>query len=299
MKSYELKPTRHPDLFRVVDREGNWEYYFHAPSGKYLRAVSSVLHNGYAKPRLAEWLKNNSKEDIENKLSVATEKGTKVHHAIEEAFVGAAVNPVAEFSREMLVMNPKTGKSERLDNDEWDCLLSFYQFWTRHEPVVIGYEESVYSLKAGFAGTIDLIGILTKYCGVKYCPCEKFIGKVGVLDYKTGGIWDSYGPQLSAYGNSDNLKEILAKFGYKNPEYTAIIQLGCEMKSTGGVRFEPYDRKESGQHWKEFMAAMTICDGTVKPFDPEKQIVEIPDQFKVAIKFAGEKIKESYGKRKK
>lgn len=273
MKSYELKATHDKDLFRVVDRNGDWKFYFHKPTKQYLPAVNYVLDTGFAKGYgFYKWALSKSPDEAEKILQAAGDKGDAIHQFIAKIFTGEA----KDRSCRILAEDNQTERT--LTNDEWDAILGFQEFWNAHEPVLIVSEMSVYNLKAGYAGTLDAVLKLTKQCDNKLCKCKSFIGKVGVWDWKSGGgIYPSYGAQNAAYGASDNLKRFLGK---RKVEYTAIARIGTNHKKGYELKF--YDRKESNANYKKFLSAMDIAD--IKPFDPAKEVYEIPDVLNIQIK---------------
>lgn len=283
MKNYNYEKTTDKDILKVVDQNGDWTHYLHIPSNTYLRAVNYILKTGYTKGiRFEEYLKSHSKEEVERKLQKAGERGDKVHQYIRFLFEQKPVKGYITADREAKMRSEETGELEQLNNDEWACVLSFLNFWEKHELVLIKHEFTSYSLKHGFAGTGDAIIILTKKCDVKTCPCDKLVGKIGLYDWKSGaGIWDDQGPQTAAYTKGENIKDILKgrKIGY-----TAILRLGTSHVKTNGYELKPYDNKETQKHWKEFRAAKVISDASYKPFNPEKEIVDIPDKVKIKIK---------------
>ena len=266
MKTFELKPTGNSELFRVVDREGDWRFYFHKPSGKYLRAVNAILDEGYAKgTRFYQYLKNISAEEADKKLKAAGDRGDAVHQAINKLLDSGKADRTIKILGE-------DNKSERsLTNDEWDYLLSFGEFWNRHNAKLISKEQAVYSVGYGYAGTYDVICVLQKNCEVKTCKCDAFIGKTGLLDWKSsGGIYNSYGAQVAAYANAHGVK----------CDYTGIVRLGTNHKTTGGYEFQPYNQLETSAHFEEFKAAITIANSEHEPFS-EAEIKDIPDIIKL------------------
>ena len=279
-KNYNLESTLDPTLFRLVDRKGDWSHYFHEPTKSYLRAVNHIIKTGFAQPGLLEWAKKVSPEEAERKLSEAGERGDKIHKFIDLIFNTKSVN----FTRETKIWNRESKQEEVLSDDEWDAILAFKEFWTRHEPLLVAHEISCYSLKYGYAGTTDAVIILTKNCGVKTCKCDEYIGKPGIWDWKSGGgIYESYGPQLSAYGNSESLQKLFKTLDLKL-DYSAVLRIGTNHKTTGGYQLEIYDKKETKEHFNEFLSAITISNSSYRPFDPETDIYEIPDEIKLEIK---------------
>lgn len=276
MKTYELRPTSNPELFRVVDRNGDWTTYFHQPTKTYLRAVNHILTTGYAKgPRFYEWLKSQTKEEAERILERAGERGDRIHQFIAKVLSGEKMH---RYSK-VLAEDSQTEVS--LANDEWDAILAWQSFWTRHEPKLIAYEMSVFNLKVGYAGTLDAILRITKECGNRYCPCKGLAGKLGLYDWKSSsGIRAEYGAQIAAYGASESLKKFLGKHKL---DYSAILRIGTNHKTTGGYELEVYNRKESQTHFKEFLAAVQIANAEYRPFDPDKEIYDIPDTLSMTV----------------
>lgn len=275
--TYTYEKTSHPDLDRVVDREHNWTHYFHRPTKRYLTGITFRLDTGYTKgQRFAEYLKNTPKEEIERRLKITGERGDAVHQLIARAISGERIAITSK------VLNDD-GKPRAIANDEWDCLLSWEQFMVRHDYAVVIHEAAVFNLTrfGGYAGTLDVLGIMRKSCGNRYCKCEPWIGKLGLPDWKTsGGIWESFGAQVAACAEGENLRDHI---GDRKIEYTATVRLGTDKESTGGYDLKVYGPDETKQHLREFGAACTISDAYVKPFDPEKEIRTIPDALGLRV----------------
>ena len=290
MKSYEFKPTKDKDLFRVMDTNGDWTHYFHKPSGKYLRAVNHILNTGYAKgPRFYEWLKNKSAEESEKILKQAGDRGDAIHQFIEIAFkLGGKVNRFTPVLAE-------DNKGERvLTGSEWEAILAFGRFWKAHKPKIIVSDYPVYNLTLGYAGTLDILFKLTETCGTKTCECVDAIGQINLCDFKSGGgIYNSYGAQIAFYKEGENLKAIL---GDRKITSTSILRIGTSHKA--GYEFRYYGKEETETHWVEALAAMTISNSEYKAFDPEKEIYDIPELLELDIEIDKEEVKVKKGKKK-
>lgn len=300
MKTYNLKPTKHPKLFRVVDREGNWEHYaFIETKGMpaiFLRGVTTILKNGYVKgPGLLKFLSDHTATERDEILKAAGEKGDKVHRAIDMMIslpdpitLGGKAYPIAEPIVQKLengvgIFNKEAGDYEPISNEEWDALLAFSSFWNAHEPVVLKSEGSLYSIAGGYAGTADAIVILTKACEVKMCKCEDLIGKIGLFDWKTSkGIYPEYYAQSAAYANAENIGEYLPPEG--KIDYIAILRLGTPHKTTGGYEFKAVTGEGLKGAFNLFNAAKSIADFEYTPFNPERDIEEIPDSLEIQVK---------------
>jgi len=284
MKTYEPKSTSDKNLFRLIDRNGDWTHYYHKPSNKYLRSVNYILDMGYPKGvGLIQWLKSKTAEEAERLLRSAGDRGDAIHQLISLIFAGEA----KDRSSQVLSEDNKTLRF--LTNSEWDAILAFQEFWNDHDPILIVSEMSVYNLKVGYAGTLDAVLMLTKQCENKLCKCKDYINKIGVWDWKSGGgIYNSYGPQIAAYGVSDNLKKLLGK---NRPTYTAIARIGTSHKRGYELKF--YDKNETNTHYKEFLAAKQNADADYRPFDPNKEIYEIPETLNLVIKRVDAKPKKN------
>lgn len=279
MKTFTLEATKHPDLFRVVDRDGNWEHYWHKPSNTYLRGSTTILALGYNKgPWFNKWLSEKTPDEQKQILSAATTKGDKVHRWIDLAL--SAEPGVRVHERKFGVFSKESKQEELLSNDEWSCILSFSEFWKRHEPILIRSEAPVFNLGLGYAGTADMLIILTKSCGVRYCKCFDLIGKVGLWDNKTSsGIRDEHSAQAASYANAENLNEYINK----PMDYIAILRLGTTHVSTGGYEMQPFQGDQMKNAFDRFLAAKTIAALGYKPFDPAIDIVDIPDSVTINL----------------
>jgi hypothetical protein len=287
MKSHTLKETKHPDVFRVVDRDGNWENYYVKSKNAYLPGVTTILKRGYAKGAFFEqWLSNHTAEEQKEILDAAAEKGDKVHRTIDTILSGEYPPGAQPFhlEREIGIFNRTTKDYEPLANNEWDALLAFASFWTAHEPVVIASEATLYNIGSQYAGTADAILILTKKCDVKACKCEELVGQIGLYDWKTSsGIRASYSAQVAAYANASNIKEYLP-LDYESPDYTAVLRIGTNHKTTGGYEFKSWNTEETDAAFVRFCSARNIQEFEHKPFNPDEDITEIPDTIELAVK---------------
>lgn len=290
MKTYTFQSTSDKDLFRVVDRNGDWTHYYHQPSDKYLRAVNFILETGYAKGYgLIKWLKSKTEEEAERILKSAGEKGDKIHQ-----FINTCLEDGGKYNFKTTAVNDEKGVATLLSYEERDAILSFEHFWKQHDPEIIAKEYPIYDLKHKFAGTLDAIIKINKSCEVKSCSCKNLVGKIGLFDWKSGsGIYSNYGAQLAAYANGENLKDIL---GEHKIDYTAILRIGTTHKTTNGYQLETYDKNETKQHYNEFLSAITIASAEYKEFDPKAEIYDIPDEVEFKVKYLDLKAKKKKAK---
>lgn len=318
-KSYTYQPTKHAQLFRVVDRNENWEHYAfvrefaedYDPKAQigphsfkdvvYLRGATTILSKGYAKGAFfEEWLLKITPQERDEILHNAGERGDKVHRAIDnilsyemqpQDFQGtpeewAALKESGKMpvviERELGVYNRNIKDYEPLSNKEWDDIITLNKFWAAHDPIILKTEMPTYNVAEGYAGTMDAILILTKACSVKTCKCDDLVGKIGLYDWKTAsGIRPSYSAQLAAYTNADNIGEYLPTG--RTIEYNAILRLGTQHKTTGGYEFKVYDLEAVANGMARFRGAKLIADYEYKPFDPAIDIEDIPDNASFMI----------------
>lgn len=275
MDNYTLEKTRSKKLFRVVDQNGNWNHYYYKPLKKYLRAVNYILRSGYTKGvYFEEYLKNGAKEDLERKLKEAGEKGDNVHDMIAYIFGNKGYG-----DRATKMYNEETGEDVILNWEEWKCIQDFSSFWERHECELVDYEFPVWNLKYEYAGTGDVIAKINKECGDRYCKCKRFVGKTGLLDWKSGkAIWDEQGSQVSGYEKGDNVPDV---------DFTGIVRLGTKAKR--GYDFQPYNKKETHSHWMAFLSSIVISNVSYKPFDKDK-IKSMPDMVQINLKRKKKKV---------
>ena len=274
MKRHSLGETDDNNLFRLVDMNGDWTHYFHKPTGRTLKSSTYILNRGFAKgPQFLEALKNSSAEAWDKKTSDACDRGDAVHQGVRGLIISGS------FSRLDEVLSEDNKTPRRATHGESDAIMSFGRLWNDHGMVAIGFEKSIVNLDGdGYAGTLDLLAVMTKPCGrdKRYCKCVPFMGKLGLWDHKSGkGIYESYGPQVASYAKAD-LKEII---GTRKVEYTAIDHLGRDTER--GYKIEFYDEAETEKHWNEFQAANVIMNATYKPYDFLADDEEIEEEIKI------------------
>jgi hypothetical protein len=275
MKTHTLQPTKDPRLERLVDRDGNWEWYHQNEAGAYLVGVTTALSRGYPKDEgFYQFLSKHTPEERDAILSETGGRGDLVHRAID--LLLSAEGEVS-IDRETQVFSRGAGQEVRLDNRAWDCLLAFQRFWQAHDPIVHVSEAPLWSVSGGYAGTADAIITLTRACEVRTCTCQPLVGKVGLWDWKTSkGIYPSYLAQVAAYARAENVAE------YATPEYAAILLVGTAHKTTGGYTFEAIDRDGIRDRYARFRASLRLAD--IKPFDPARDVADVPDTITLTVR---------------
>ena len=152
-----------------------------------------------------KWLASKGWNEAEAIKLAAGDKGSKVHYAIADLIDGKQVNMDAKYS------SKETGADEPLSLQEYECLMSFVNWWKAAKPSVVAREIVVFDDLEGYAGTLDLL------CKIPRLQTKKEAkeGKerefdLWLIDFKTSpNIWPSFELQVSAYKNA--LMEMLLK----------------------------------------------------------------------------------------
>jgi len=143
---------------------------------KFYPSVTSVLQY-FPKDKFFEtWVK-----DVGHNADIimrrAGDEGTQVHQAIEKLVVGEEINWIDEYGRASYNQNV------------WEMILKFVDFWQTYKPELIHTEQLVYSDTYEYAGTVDLI--------------IKLEDKTWLIDIKTSNsLHDSFDLQVSAYAHA-------------------------------------------------------------------------------------------------
>jgi len=277
MKNYSFKETTNPNLDRVVDLDGDWKVYFSRDEKKYKRGITSILNRTYPKgPQFLQAMKNTSAEDWDKKMNHAMDRGDAIHQFIRIMLMGD-IPGLPKVNRLTQVLAEDNVTLRSLTVDEWISVLAFQSFWMAHDCSIIANEDSVEG--EDYAGTLDQIIRIGKKCDNRYCECEKFVGKIGISDVKTGaGIYDSYGAQLGALAYAD----LTHLIGDNKIEFTMVIHLNRKTKVGWATDF--YDELETEKHFSEFQLAKGLDDVNYKPFNPDKDIYEIPEEIIMKVK---------------
>jgi hypothetical protein len=200
MASKKPEPT---SMIRRRNYGKNHAYYLRDASGeeRKLDGVTTLIGEGIPKPALVNWAGNVTSDyavDHWDELSrlplskrlaelkgarfkdrdTAAQRGTDVHALAERVIAGEEV----EVSDELA---PHVNSAVRFI-DEWEF-----------EPILT--ETTVFSVKYGYAGTMDLVGRSRRLDELMGRSC------VAIADWKTSrsGIYGEAALQLSAYANAD------------------------------------------------------------------------------------------------
>lgn len=223
-------------------------YYLIKEIDRYLPSVTWINESYPKGIGFYKWLAMNANwDEAQANKEAAGDRGSKVHNAINDLINGASIKFGDAY------WNETKQAHEPLTMEEWKCLIAFREFWLDYKPEIIATERVCYSLKGGFAGTIDAI--------------LKIDGKITVVDWKTSSaIYPTYLMQVAAYMMAEE------ETGEHKPTATAIVRLGTRHKK--GYEIQSFNRKDSKLHFKNFQYVKQIWaieNGGKKP-----EIVTMP-----------------------
>jgi len=194
-----------------------------------------------------KWLANHGWDESEAIKQAAGDKGSKVHSAIVDLIDGN------EVPMNMQYPNPKTEALEELTLEEYECLVSFVNWFKEVNPSIIAREVTVFNEEFHYAGTVDLL------CQIK--------GETWLIDFKTGQyIWPEYELQVSAYRHALMHHKTL-KLG--------IIQVGYRLNK------KKYKFTEVQDKFDLFQSAYRIWQNEQEGVEPKK--IDLPTSLKLEI----------------
>jgi hypothetical protein len=150
-----------------------------------------------------KWLASKGWSEAEAIKAAAGDKGSKVHQAIGVLIQGGTVEMEDAFE------NPRTLDQEPLTPAEYECLMSFRDWFAEVRPEVIDVEYTVWNERYRYAGTVDL------KCRLNIDDYKR----VWIIDFKTSSdVWMPMELQVSAYKHGDTSEP--------KPHKLAILQVG-------------------------------------------------------------------------
>lgn len=158
-----------------------------------------------------KWLAQKGWDEAEALKVAAGERGSKVHQGTELLDKGE------EIKIDSKLINPDTLEEEELTVEEYECLISYKDWFNETKPEVLATELTVFNEKEGYAGTLDRI--------------MRIDGQIWVIDIKTSQtIWEEHILQISSYKQADiDYKEL----GITDQEWKdrkiATLQLGYRL----------------------------------------------------------------------
>lgn len=202
-----------------------------------IKEVPSVTWKAGCYPKGKEfwkWLAGKGWDEAEAIKTAAGDKGSKVHFAVNDLLEGKEIKMDSKY------LNPSTGKEEELSLEEYDCILSFVNWYETEKDNIetINTEYVIINKKHNYAGTVDWK--------------LKWKGVIWILDFKTGQYtWPEQEIQISAYRHAE-----------PDVEKTGTLQLGYKRNKKGWKLNEIEDKFDL------FLVASKIWDneyGNVRP----------------------------------
>lgn len=186
-----------------------------------------------------KWLADKGWDEAESIKSAAGDKGSKVHNAIVDLIDGKEVQMDDKY------LNNSTEQEEELSLEEYQCLMSFTDWFKAIKPKVLAREIVIFSKEYNYAGTVDLI-------------CR--IGKdVWVIDFKTSQyVWPEFELQVSAYKHATKIK------GVRNIK-VGVLQLGYK-RNKNAYKFTEVEDK-----FELFLSAQKIWANENKGVEPKQK----------------------------
>lgn len=215
----ERRVTKSPGIIQVTTEDER--FYYKESEDRYVPSVtwiSSFYPKGIA---FYKWLADKGWAEAESLKVAAGDKGSKVHRAIENLLSGKEIKMTDKY------VNFTTGLEEELSVEEYECILSFYDWYQEYKPKIIGFEQVIFDDHYGYAGTVDIIAEIN---GVKT-----------IVDIKTSqSIWPEMELQVSAYSHTLNI------------DNRAILQVNYRLNK------KKYKYTEVADKFNLFLAAKSI-----------------------------------------
>lgn len=181
------------------------------------------------------WLAGKGWDEAEEIKASAGDKGSKVHQAIGVLLSGGTVEIDDSFE------NPRTLEQEPLTASEYECLMSFVEWFREFQPRVIDFEYTVWNERFRYAGTVDL------KCRINLDGYRN----EWIIDVKTSPeIWPAYELQITAYKHAEPVPE-----AQRRKIKLAILQVGYRRNKTKKWKFS-----RVAEQWPLFLAARKIWE---------------------------------------
>ena len=260
---------------RLIEAENG---HFYSIKDAYLPSSTNILEC-FPNPGLTFWRENTDASVIKQKQEDGKIQGSKVHHCCYLLSLGETINSEGLTNKQINLLglsNPRLIQylKNPLTKRERKCIESFQVFYEDYQPETLKNEMIVYSLKNGYAGTLDWIGYLWNKKTKKR--------ELWIIDYKISNSHSlAYDLQIASYYyalNESRKKRYKLKLG--------LLYLGKSTK-------KGYQLKESkNKHisFKNFLITKKLWHflyPNVRPKIPAKV-----NDFKVkTYKYKGKKVK--------
>lgn len=276
--SFVMGKTNNKDIFRFVDRHGNWTHYFIKSKKDLYVSITNFLGVGYPKGEgFMRWALGTTKEEAQKILEEAGDSGSKSHDAVDLLIKGEKIEMDRKFKSRVTdryeVMNPK----------EWRNVETWVNWCNRYKLRVITSEYTTGSHSMHVAGTLDTLGVVTVPMDDKYFP-KNVRGKdvLILLDWKfSSGIYESYKAQVATYDNCLRENKEFTDFykEYKGRIFTGVVRGGT--RHVVGYEMQVWGEDETAMNLKKAKSALVFYHDLVGNFKPK--VVNIPTEFEVKV----------------
>jgi len=198
------------------------------------------------------WLAEKGWDEAEAIKQDAGDKGSKVHSAIVDLIDGKeVVGFESEGKPASLYKNPTTEKEESLTLEEYECVMSFSDWWNQVKPKTITREIIVD--QENHRDDCEMKKLGSPYCSCLYMGTVDWVGiidnEIWLLDWKTSqSIWPSFELQVSSYRHAIKGVIIVEKQGAKKikvgkpVQHMGILQVGYKRNKAGWKFTEVADK---------------------------------------------------------
>ena len=246
------------------------------PVWDYVPSVTWICDKGYPKGiGFFKWLAQLGWDEAEAEKEAAGDRGFKVHGAIVALLAGQTVNMACGDVKASEFFNETLGRPEPITLEEYECLMSFMDWFKLAQPEVLESEYTVYDEVRRYAGTIDL------KCKFKGCYLDERSRKpvafkrseVWIVDFKTSQeVWPGHRMQVSAYRHAE-----------PTADRTAILQLNYRRNQ------RRWKFTEVADEFPLFLAAREIWQAECEGEHPQQR------DYPLSLSLGIEKREESHG----
>ena len=226
----EIRQTKEEGVVQITTTDERW----YQKGETFVPSVTWIA--GYYPKGIGfyKWLANHGWDEAESIKNAAGEKGSRVHKAIDDLILGNLVKMDSQYK-------DSEGNLSDLTVEEWECIVSFADWFKEAKPKIIAHDQVVFNDKVGYAGTIDFI--------------FEIDGKRWLIDLKTSQyLWPEHELQVSAY-----------KHATEGVEALAILQVGYRLNKRKW-KFNEVDDK-----FDLFLSAHKIWENENKDIHPKQR----------------------------
>lgn len=173
----EIREFKSEGVMQITTADERW---YIMPDGKEYPNVTWIADCWPKGVYFYRWLASKGWNEAEHIKNLAGEKGSRVHHAVNDLLRG---NPVA---LDGFYPSNEDGENKELSAEELDSIISFADWFEAVKPKVLFFNKLVANEEMGYAGVLDL------YCEIG--------GVRWLIDFKTGqNVWMSAKLQVNGY----------------------------------------------------------------------------------------------------